>query len=137
MVDGQAIPLSTNLYPNAIHPEGYKQCIGFTTDPWPAWTYNCHGTVVQRQVFCVRGRDLVVIRWTLAGKTKEAVTLRVRPMVNGRDYHATHHNERQAAYHRHHSGWWTRVLAPLQRVVFGTEVPERRTAKPADDTEPN
>ncbi|MDN5936812.1 MAG: glycogen debranching enzyme N-terminal domain-containing protein, partial [Nitrosospira sp.] len=40
----------------------------------------------------MRGRDLVVIRWTLAGKTKEAVTLRVRPMVSGRDdYHATHH----------------------------------------------
>ena len=90
-VDGQTIPLSTNLYPNAIHPEGYKQCIGFTTDPWPTWTYDCHGTVVQREVFCVRGRDLVVIRWTLAGKTKKAITLRVRPMVSGRDYHATHH----------------------------------------------
>lgn len=36
-VDGQTIPISTNLYPNAIHPEGYKQCTGFTTDPWPTW----------------------------------------------------------------------------------------------------
>jgi hypothetical protein len=41
VVDGLTIPLSTNLYPNAIHPEGYKQCIGFTTDPWPTWAYNC------------------------------------------------------------------------------------------------
>ncbi|MBU6479001.1 MAG: glycogen debranching enzyme N-terminal domain-containing protein [Nitrospirae bacterium] len=90
-VDGQTIPISTNLYPNAIHPEGYKQCTGFTTDPWPTWTYHRHGTVVQREVFCVRGRDLVVIRWTLAGHSKKAITLRVRPMVSGRDYHATHH----------------------------------------------
>lgn len=90
-VDGQTIPLSTNLYPNAIHPEGYKQCTGFTTDPWPTWTYDCHGTAVQREVFCVRDRDLMVIRWTLAGKTKKAIILRVRPMVSGRDYHATHH----------------------------------------------
>jgi predicted glycogen debranching enzyme len=90
-VDSLTIPLSTNLYPNAIHPEGYKQCTGFTTDPWPTWTYDCHGTVVQREVFCVRDRDLVVIRWTLAGMTKKAITLRVRPMVSGRDYHATHH----------------------------------------------
>ena len=37
----------TSVYPNAIHPEGYKQCTGFTTDPWPTWTYDCHGTVVQ------------------------------------------------------------------------------------------
>ena len=90
-IEGQSYPLSTNLYPNATHPEGYKQCTGFTTDPWPIWTYDCHGTVVQREVFCVRNRDLVVIRWTLAGKTKKAITLRVRPMVSGRDYHATHH----------------------------------------------
>ena len=90
-IEGQSYPLSTNLYPNAIHPEGYKQCTGFTTDLWPTWTYDCHGTAVLREVFCVRDRDLVVIRWTLAGKTKKAVTLRVRPMVSGREYHATHH----------------------------------------------
>lgn len=90
-IEGQSYPLSTNLYPNAIHPEGYKQCTGFTTDPWPTWTYDCHGMVVQREVFCVRDHDLVVIRWTLAGKAKKAITLRVRPMVSGRDYHATHH----------------------------------------------
>jgi predicted glycogen debranching enzyme len=90
-IEGQSYPLSTNLYPNAIHPEGYKQCTGFTTDPWPTWTYDCHSTVVQQEVFCVRDRDLVTIRWMLVGKTKKAITLRVRPMVSGRDYHATHH----------------------------------------------
>lgn len=90
-MEGQAIPLSTNLYPNAIHPNGYQQCIGFTTAPWPTWTYDCQGTVVQREVFCVRDRDLVVIRWTIARKTKQTITLRLRPMLSGRDYHATHH----------------------------------------------
>jgi len=73
-IEGQSYPLSTNLYPNAIHPEGYKQCTGFTTDPWPTWTYDCHGTVVQQEVFCVRDRDLVTIRWMLVGKTKKAIT---------------------------------------------------------------
>ena len=97
-IEGQSYPLSTNLYPNAIHPEGYKQCTGFTTDPWPTWAYDCHGTVVQREIFCVRNRDLVIIRWTRAGKSKKAITLRVRPMLSGRDYHATHHmNDRLAA----------------------------------------
>ena len=90
-VDGQAIPLSANLYPDTIHPEGYQRCIGFTTEPWPTWTYDCHGAIVQREIFCVRDRDLVVIRWTLTRMVKHAVTIRVRPMVSGRDYHATHH----------------------------------------------
>ena len=90
-IEGQSYPLSTNLYPNATHPEGYKQCTGFTTIPWPTWTYDCQGMHVRREIFCVRDRDLVVIRWTLAGKTRKAITLRVRPMISGRDYHATHH----------------------------------------------
>ncbi len=90
-VNGQSYPLSTNLYPHAIHPEGYKQCTGFTTEPWPTWTYDCQDVLVQREVFCVRDRDLIAIQWTLVGKRKKAVTLRVRPMLSGRDYHATHH----------------------------------------------
>ena len=40
-IDGQAIPLSTNLYPDAIHPAGYEHCIEFSTDPWPTWTFDC------------------------------------------------------------------------------------------------
>ena len=73
-IEGQLYPISTSVYPNAIHPEGYKQCTGFTTDPWPTWTYDCHGMVVQQEVFCVRDRDLVTIRWMLVGKTKKAIT---------------------------------------------------------------
>lgn len=90
-IDGQSYPLTTNLYPNAIHPDGYKQCTGFTTEPWPTWTYDCQDELVQREVFCVRDHDLVVIRWRLVEKTKKAVTLRVRPKLSGRDYHAMHH----------------------------------------------
>ncbi|MBI3357169.1 MAG: glycogen debranching enzyme family protein [Nitrospirae bacterium] len=90
-IDGQSYPLSTNLYPNAIHPEGYKQCMGFTTEPWPTWTYDCQGVLIQREIFCGRGRDLIVIRWDVVERTRKVVTLRVRPKLSGRDYHAMHH----------------------------------------------
>ncbi len=90
-VNGQTVPLSTNLYPDAVHPEGYRHGTSFTTDPWPTWTYDCAGSSVQREVICVQGRDLVVVRWRVIKKTKTPVTLRVRPMLSGRDYHAIHH----------------------------------------------
>jgi len=141
-VDGQAFPLSTNLYPNAVHPDGYKHCTGFTTEPWPTWTYDCRGVFVQREVFCVRDRDLVVIRWMLIGKTKKALTLRARPMLSGRDYHVMHHEnnglatdagigEDTVAWHpysdlppirafhngsyRHESEWYRRIQFVLER----------------------
>jgi predicted glycogen debranching enzyme len=90
-LDGRTLSFSTNLYPNAVHPDGYRHCTGFTTEPWPTWAYHCGDVSVQREVFCVRGRDLVVIRWTLAGNGSAPVTLRIRPKLSGRDYHATHH----------------------------------------------
>src|SRR5437763_16473183 len=42
-VDGEAIPLSTNLYPGVVYPTGYEQGIKFSTALWPTWTLDCHG----------------------------------------------------------------------------------------------
>lgn len=89
--DGRAIPLSTNLYPGVVHPEGYEICTGFTSHPWPTWTYDCAGASIQREIVSVQGRDLVIVRWHLLRTTKFPVTLRVRPMLSGREYHSTHH----------------------------------------------
>lgn len=90
-VNGQTIPLSTNCYPGAVHPEGHRSCRRFAADPWPTWTYHCAGAVIQREILCVQGRDLVIVRWRLLKKSTFPVTLLVRPMLSGRDYHSTHH----------------------------------------------
>lgn len=141
-IDGQSFPLTTNLYPDAVHPTGFERCTGFALDPWPVWTYEAGGVSIQREVFCVRGRELVVLRWRMKGKTKRSVTLRVRPKLTGRDYHALHHeNEVLAAgasaeagqvrwqpyrdlpavtawhtgEYRHAPEWYRRVEFPIER----------------------
>ena len=90
-IAGQAIPLSTNLYPGAVHPAGYEHCIEFSTDPWPTWTFDCNGITVQREILSIHGRDIVIVRWRLVGKKHSRAVLRVRPKLTGRDYHWTHH----------------------------------------------
>lgn len=90
-INGQSFPLSTNLYPGVVHPAGYVSCTGFSSDLWPTWTFDCDGLTVQRDILCVRGRDLVIVRWTLIGSKHAHMVLRVRPMLSGRDYHSTHH----------------------------------------------
>lgn len=88
--DGQ-VPLSTNLYPGTVYPEGYRACRGFALEPWPTWTFQLGPVRLTREILCVRGRDLVVVRWTVDGTADvRALTLTVRPMLSGRDYHATH-----------------------------------------------
>ncbi len=90
-IDGQAIPLSTNVYPGAVHPTGYEHCIEFSSDPWPTWTFDCNGMTIQREILSIHGRDMVIVRWKLVGKKPSKAALRVRPKLTGRDYHGTHH----------------------------------------------
>ncbi len=90
-IDGQTIPLSTNLYPGAVHPSAYEHCIEFSTEPWPTWTFDCKGLTVQREILSIHGRDIVMVRWKLVDKKPSRAVLRVRPKLTGRDYHSTHH----------------------------------------------
>ncbi|HKW86131.1 MAG TPA: glycogen debranching enzyme N-terminal domain-containing protein, partial [Nitrospiraceae bacterium] len=86
-----SFPLSTNLYPGAVHPDGYRRCVGFSSEPWPTWAYELDGIKVMREIFSPRGRDLVVVRWHLAELSTRSVRLVIRPMLTGRDYHSLHH----------------------------------------------
>jgi predicted glycogen debranching enzyme len=139
-IGGESFPLSTNVYPGAIHPAGYERCVGFSTDPWPTWMFDCHGISVRREILSIHGRDIVVIRWKVAGDARAAI--RVRPMLTGRDYHATHHENGRlltgamsgdgvvswqtysglptvTAFHsgvyRHAPDWYRRVEFPIER----------------------
>ncbi len=88
---GGRTPLSTNLYPGAVHPTGYEACAKFSLDPWPTWTYVVGDVRIQREIFLPHDRDVTVIRWRRLDAGRRRVVLRVRPMLSGRDYHATHH----------------------------------------------
>ena len=90
-IAGQSVPFSSNCYPGTIHPDGYTRCIGFSSQPWPAWTYDVSGVQVIREIFCPQGRDMVVVRWRLTAVGGQTARLAVRPMLSGRDYHFTHH----------------------------------------------
>lgn len=89
-VAGQMYALSGNLYPGAVHPEGFRHCVGFTAEPWPTWQYEVGGIKLERELLCVQGRDLVLVRWKRVDRTGKPATLSVRPMLSGRDYHALH-----------------------------------------------
>ncbi len=89
LVDGSARhALSTNLYPGAVHPEGYRLLDGFRLDPWPTWRFRAGGLTVERELFMPHGAQAAVLRFRLRGG---AATLLLRPLLSGRDYHATHH----------------------------------------------
>lgn len=89
--------LSSQRYaPGVIHPDGARRIESFVSEPWPTWIYRLDdGTRVQQEIVVPHGRSAVVITWRLldsAGRVERCTPLlSVRPLLSGRDYHATHH----------------------------------------------
>ncbi|HJZ93602.1 MAG TPA: amylo-alpha-1,6-glucosidase [Gemmataceae bacterium] len=82
---------SQHYGPDVLHPDGERRLEAFGTEPWPRWTYRLEdGTRVEQELFVPHGTPAVAIRWRLLEGPGQA-TLRARPFLSGRDYHALHH----------------------------------------------
>jgi predicted glycogen debranching enzyme len=81
--------LSTQQYPGAVSPEGYKLLESFDAAPMPTWVFKSGSYRVERRVFMLHGENTTVVRYRLlAGKP---VTIAVRPFFVWRDHHARRH----------------------------------------------
>ncbi len=61
----------------------------FTTNLWPVWRIQTAlGPVVEVELFVPHGRPAVALHFRLAAPWDEPVTLQVRPLVSGRDFHS-------------------------------------------------
>ena len=86
------VPLSSQRYaPDVIHPDGFARISHFASEPWPSWTFACgEGVAVEHELLAVHESPLVLLGWKLV-ESAPGVSLCVRPLVSGRDYHALHH----------------------------------------------
>lgn len=118
-IDDDMFSLSTNLYVGTVHPNGYTHCTSFSSMPWPTWTFVCKSQKVQREILCIQGRDVIIVRWKLTGAKNAHVVLRVRPMLTGRDYHALHHENgslsTEAMISPGYVTWWPYHSLPTVR----------------------
>ncbi len=92
MIDGRRYELSSNQYPGVIHPQGFNYLTGFRLDPFPIFTYEVEGVVLEKTVFMVQGENTTVLQYQIAGlATSPDVRLEIRPLIAFRDYHSTTH----------------------------------------------
>jgi predicted glycogen debranching enzyme len=87
---GSTALTSQRYAPDVVHPDGVSRIEEFRRDPWPTWILRLpDGARIVHEVFAVKGRPAVVASWRLL-EPRQGVTLRVRPLLSGRDYHALH-----------------------------------------------
>jgi predicted glycogen debranching enzyme len=84
--------ISSQFYaPDVVAPNGADFLEAFSCEPWPRWVYRLSdGTVIEQELFVPHGTSAAALHWRL-GSASGKVTLRVRPFLSGRGYHALHH----------------------------------------------
>ena len=84
--------LSSQAYASGVvHPDGASRIGAFHADPWPSWMFDLEdSTRVVHEVVVSRRLGQTVLAWRRP-RRKPDVTLSVRLLFSGRDYHALHH----------------------------------------------
>jgi predicted glycogen debranching enzyme len=110
---GARYPLTRQRYvPHALHPDTTADLVTFDTTRWPTWRFRIDEDVhVTVELFVARGSGETVLRWRLQSSrpSSQALTLRVRPLISGRDYHSLHHENPAFDFTAHCTGedvWW-------------------------------
>ncbi len=80
--------LSAHRYAGGvIDPDGATRLAGFVATPWPTWRWQLAAGAHITCELAMTSR--VVLRWTYDGA--QPASLSVRPLLAGREFHATHH----------------------------------------------
>ncbi|MGE5186608.1 MAG: glycogen debranching enzyme N-terminal domain-containing protein, partial [Acidobacteriota bacterium] len=90
--DAGTFALTSHRYRgDVIFPDGHTRLASFAWHPLPRWEWHLPGgTKISLELAIAPGRPRIALRWKrLAGRGR--ATLRVRPLLAGRDYHSLHH----------------------------------------------
>lgn len=86
-IAGTAAISSQHYLPDVRHPDGRRRIRAFTGEPWPTWEFDLpDGSCLRQEILVQHGAGVVVVRWTAVG-ARGPLSLRVRPLLSGRDYH--------------------------------------------------
>jgi predicted glycogen debranching enzyme len=100
IIDGRRYELSANQYPGIVHPQGYKYQTRFRLDPFPIFTYEVEGIIIEKSVFMAQGENTTVVRYQFREKDGDTAKrqlqtancfLELRPLIAFRDYHSLIH----------------------------------------------
>ena len=70
VLGGRRIDLSTNRFPGAIHPEGWRHLDRFRKEPFPTFTWEVDGVVVEKEIFLPHGENTVCVTWRITAPAR-------------------------------------------------------------------
>jgi predicted glycogen debranching enzyme len=86
IIEGSSYHISTNQYPNAVYPDGFKYLKSFKLKPFPTWIYEIEGIEIIKKLFMVHGSNTTVVEFQTSD-TKLQIELELKPLLSFVDYH--------------------------------------------------
>ena len=87
LVKGSRHPLGSNMFEDAVHPEGYRSLRGFSLQPFPTFHYEADGIHVRKEVFMPQLRSMVIIKYEVTNSLGEGAVMNLYPLVNMRHFY--------------------------------------------------
>lgn len=112
-VDGEEFQLSTNAYPGAMHPDGFRHQVGFEFLWHPLFAYSLGGNRLEKSVRLLHGKNAVLISYRMArGNSAE---LLLRPLLFPRPIHADPSTEdKSPEFSSDRHGFWIEKPANMR-----------------------
>ncbi len=79
--------LGCNFYPGTIHPRGYDYLERYEQGPFPTFDFVADGVKIRKTIGMIAGENTVIITYDVL-EAPGTFTLRLRPLVAARSYHA-------------------------------------------------
>ncbi len=98
LIENKKFPLSSNIYKEVVHPQGYKNLQSFRYTGWSVeWIYQIGGVVISKKIIFPKGKDALVVFYEVL-RAESPFKLRILPLLNCRSYHClTKHNDNWSA----------------------------------------
>ena len=97
LAGGKKYALSSRRHPGVYYPDGPRFQTAFAPFPCPSFTYEAGGFRVTRELMLLQGRNVLLIRYTLARTARKgpsSASLQVAPLLAFRSFHSlTHKND--------------------------------------------
>ncbi|HMS40088.1 MAG TPA: amylo-alpha-1,6-glucosidase [Pyrinomonadaceae bacterium] len=93
-IGDKSFELSSNQYPNAVNPNGFKYLKSFSLDPFPVWLFEIEGIEIEKKIFMLNGQNTTVCQWSIKDKSQIAnrkSQIELKPLLSFVDYHALQH----------------------------------------------
>jgi len=86
--DAAPVELATNLWRDAVAPQGFRLIAQFAIYPSPTWVYQLEGGTLIKQIALIPGKQQAVVGYTWLSDSGKSASIELALLANYRSFHA-------------------------------------------------